>query len=101
MQGSDDFLFEIDPFCEQFEDALRCDDSPRIEEFLERWADGGRERLFEALLDLELEYKVRRGEVPDPSQYSTRFREYSSIVHSKFRPSGRSRTRRNSRFGTD
>ena len=68
-----------------FEDAWKCDESPRVEEFLEL-VDGKRTRedLFRMLLPIELKYR-KKGESPTAADYRKRFPEFADHVQTLFR----------------
>jgi len=84
-------LLRIDAACDQFELAWRADDHPELASFL---ADGpgsdlARAQLFHGLLTVELEFRLGRGERPDPQFYLDRFPEYSTVILAVFASFGR------------
>src|SRR5688500_498442 len=77
-------LFEIDPICEAFEDALRSGDQPRIEEYLASCGTNARELLLYHLLTLEVDYRRASRENPEAVEYLTRFGGEPSVIQSVF-----------------
>jgi serine/threonine-protein kinase len=71
---------EIDQVCDRFEAEWRAGNGPRIENYLGRLGPQHRADLLRALLDLELEYRLRRGERPGPAEYLRRFPGDAAVV---------------------
>ena len=79
-------LAAIDAAALEFEQAWKAGQSPQIESFLQRPVveiplHGV---LFEELLTLEMEYRLRRGESPDMAAYVARFPHLEEQVESVF-----------------
>jgi WD40 repeat protein/tRNA A-37 threonylcarbamoyl transferase component Bud32 len=70
---SPDARGRIDNACDLFEDAMLAGQGPRIEDFLAGTEGREREALLGRLLELELEPRRKRGEVPAPEDYLHRF----------------------------
>ena len=66
---SGNILQQIDAASEDFRLAWKSGSPPRLEDFLERVADEGRENLFKNLLLLDLRYRSRSHEKPTSSDY--------------------------------
>ena len=79
-------LAVIDQAALDFEQAWQQGHVPRIEEFLRRpHVDAAIQGiLFEELLTLEMEYRVRRGESPDVAKYQARFPHLAERVEAVF-----------------
>ena len=84
-------LMHIEAICDQFEAAWRADDRPDLAAFLAGGPgpDRARERLMHGLLTLELEFRIGRGESPDPQAYLEQFPEYSTAIREVFADFGR------------
>jgi serine/threonine-protein kinase len=67
--------------CESFEAAWRTGARPRIEDF---WDDPADLTLFRELLFLELTFRLRRGEQPQPEEYRERFPAHQGAVRAAF-----------------
>ena len=65
-------LERIEGACRGFKDALRAQRRPRIEDFLAGEQGPARSRLLQELLDLELDYRYSRGNVPAIQEYHAR-----------------------------
>jgi formylglycine-generating enzyme required for sulfatase activity len=72
--------WRIDRVCTRFEDAWLAGHRPRIEEYLSELPEGERRQLLHELLPLELAYRRRQGEAPDPEEYRRRLRELAAVV---------------------
>src|SRR4051812_507534 len=68
--------------CDRFEAELQAGRRPIIEEILEPFSETERQRLFHALLELELDYRRRAGERPHPQEYRDRFPKYGKWIES-------------------
>src|SRR3954451_24296928 len=84
-------LMHIEAICDRFEAAWRADDRPDLAAFM---ADGpgpdqARDRLLHGLLTLDLEFRIGRGESPDPQAYLEPFPEYSTAILEIFADFGR------------
>lgn len=71
-----------------FEDAWKCGEPPRMEDFLEL-VGGKRTRrdLFRMLLPIELKYRRKNGESPTAAEYRKRFPDFADHIDSVFRDS--------------
>ena len=83
-------LEKIDQVCDRFESAWRSGEHPRIEDYLGQVAEDQRGDLVKYLLPIELEYRAKGGEHPDPHEYThphsnahcyTRAKQLSVPVH--------------------
>ena len=79
-------LMHIEAICDRFEAAWRADGRPDLAAFM---ADGpgpdpARDRLLHGLLTLDLEFRIGRGESPDPQAYLEQFPEYSAAIREVF-----------------
>lgn len=63
----------VDAVCDSFEQRWKSGERPTIEGCLNSWTDPQRSALALELLQLELQYRQRAGEQPDPNEYSGRF----------------------------
>src|SRR5437764_859076 len=75
-------LMDIEAICDRFEAAWRADGRPDLAAFM---ADGpslnrAQERLLRGLLTIDLEFRIGRGESPDPLAYLEPFPEYSTAI---------------------
>jgi hypothetical protein len=68
--------------CDRFEEALRADQRPELEWFVNEGPGTrlARVRLFRGLLTLELDYRLERRESPDAQSYLDRFPEFASLI---------------------
>ena len=73
-------LQQIDAVCDRFEMAWRTGRPPDIAEFLTDVPANVRAQLFRDLLNLDLEYRRRLGEQPDPRSYQERFPSFAVSV---------------------
>jgi eukaryotic-like serine/threonine-protein kinase len=67
--------------CDRFEAAWRSDQRPSIEDY---WDKANGPALFRELLVVELAYRLRLGEHPDPADYLARFPELGGAVRDAF-----------------
>jgi serine/threonine protein kinase len=74
----------IDRLLDQFADAFRDGEFPRIEAYLPRVSPQGRESLLEELLLMELELRRAAQEVPDEQEYLRRFPAEAELVARAF-----------------
>jgi WD40 repeat protein/tRNA A-37 threonylcarbamoyl transferase component Bud32 len=74
----------VDEICDCFEAACRAGGRPRIEDFLDQRPEPLRAALLGELLLTEVEYRVHRGWVPDPSEYRDRFPDQAALVGQVF-----------------
>ena len=84
-------LMHIEAICDRFEAAWRSDGRPDLAAFM---ADGpgpdqAQDRLLHGLLTLDLEFRIGRGESPDPQAYLEQFPEYSTAIREVFADFGR------------
>lgn len=66
-------MWRIEDACQRFEAALKREDAPTIEDTLGGTDGAERARLLYELVQLELDYRRRRGESPALSEYEARF----------------------------
>jgi serine/threonine protein kinase/tetratricopeptide (TPR) repeat protein len=80
-----DAIFEqIGQLSRQFRKQIAKGEAPRIERFLEKVADGGKENLFSSLLDVEISFRRSQGESPTSAEYLKRFPQYTRLVRRAF-----------------
>lgn len=77
-----DVVRRLDPVCDRFETALLA--RPRIEDFLKDVAEPDRPALLRELLRLDLDYRVRGGEVPLAEEYRQRLPVYAALIDAVF-----------------
>ena len=77
-------LLQIDSLCLRFEAAWQSDTPPRLETYLGEVDDTARPLLFQELLALELAYRCRGGDTPEPEEYASRFPEHESLIRPLF-----------------
>jgi tRNA A-37 threonylcarbamoyl transferase component Bud32 len=75
----------VDRLCDRFEAALKTRRRPAIEEFLSDVPAPAQAAALGELLVLEIDYRRRDGETPNPQEYESRFEQSSDIVASAFR----------------
>src|SRR5262249_53867324 len=63
----------VDEVCERFERALRSAGNPRIEDYLSGASETERLALLHELIPLEVEYRRRQSDMPQPEDYLGRF----------------------------
>jgi tRNA A-37 threonylcarbamoyl transferase component Bud32 len=71
---------QIDLVCDAFEAALIRDETPRIEDFLDRCEASVRESLLAELLLVDREFRIKRGEIASRHDYQRRFPGYSTVI---------------------
>jgi eukaryotic-like serine/threonine-protein kinase len=76
----------IDTVCKRFEDAWK--QRPRIEDYLADDMGQEQAKLLEQLLLLELEYRKKEGEQPQPAEYRSRFPAYADLIEALFQRLG-------------
>ncbi len=64
---------EINRLCDRFESALRCEESPQIEDYLQDLLPDVLQAVAPQLVALEVDYRKMRGESPVAEDYSGRF----------------------------
>jgi serine/threonine-protein kinase len=74
----------LEPVCDRFEDDWLAGRRPRLEEFLEGAAEADRPALLRELLGLELDYRARRGERPEPEEYRRRLPGHAAVIDAVF-----------------
>lgn len=74
------FLDRIHPVCEAFEAAWRAGSPPDIAAYLDGWDGEERAKLFEFLLELDLDYRSQTGAATTLNSYVDSFPEYAEIV---------------------
>ena len=75
-------LERIVSLCDQFEQAWRAGDRPRIESFLTEIDNA--DALLERLLLLELDFRKQAGESPSPDDYRARFADSPTVINAVF-----------------
>ncbi len=73
LPGGESQASRIDRVCDQFEEALRRGETPRIDDFLGSTTEPFRSQLFEELLFSELEFHCDGGKTVDTSSYAARY----------------------------
>jgi formylglycine-generating enzyme required for sulfatase activity len=76
--------YTIDRLCTRFEAACQSGPPPSLEGYLNELAPGYQPVLLAELLDLDVEYRRRRGEAPYADEYSQRFPAFSAVVADVF-----------------
>jgi serine/threonine protein kinase len=66
-------LMHLDDVCDRYESAWLDGQTPDLTTFLADAPESARSRLFRELLALDVEYALRRGELPDLKGYRDRF----------------------------
>jgi serine/threonine-protein kinase len=84
MTNLAEFL-QIDAACDRFEGAWQAGQRPDLASYLSRAPAGARVPLFRNLLNLDIEYRLQRGERPNGPSYCERFPELADVVQSVFR----------------
>ncbi|MFZ5832240.1 MAG: protein kinase domain-containing protein [Planctomycetota bacterium] len=74
----------LDSWRKEFVRRWRAEQSPRIEEYLEKVSDGDAERVLRALLELELKLRLQDKQSPRVSDYVTRFPAHEAAVREVF-----------------
>ncbi len=64
---------QVDAVCERFEAAWKSGERPRLEDYLGGAAAVERSALLQELFLLEVEYRRRVGDIPQPGDYQQRF----------------------------
>ena len=73
-----------DRACDTFEARLRAGERPRLEEYLNGVAGDEKRALLRELLRLEVEYRRKQGESPQPEDYSRRFPDEAVVIQRVF-----------------
>jgi hypothetical protein len=73
-------LQRIDAFCDQFEEAWRKGERPRIEDHLAKASETERTGLLRQLLMMEWELRVKAGEAVSLEEYQQRFSLDSDLL---------------------
>ena len=79
LQLTSNEVWQIEQICDEFEEAWKAGQRPRLESFLRLGNRRLHEVLLSHLLPLELEYRWRAGEVPRPAEYELRFPDLTKI----------------------
>ncbi len=93
MSESNDSLRQvklIDAFADEFQQAWKSSDRPRIEDYLARAPHSARANLLSELVGLEIELRRIAGETPTREEYAGRFNDERSVVASVFDADGSS-----------
>lgn len=72
-------VWQIEQICDEFEEAWKAGQHPKLESFLRQPKGRLHEALLKQLLPLELEYRWRAGEMPRPAEYEMRFPSVANI----------------------
>jgi eukaryotic-like serine/threonine-protein kinase len=75
----------VDQACERFETSWRSGDWPCIEGYLDAVPESCRVPLLNELIKLELELRIKVGEVPTPEEYRVRFPDRAHAIDEIFR----------------
>jgi len=75
---------QIGALCERFENELRADQAPQIEEYLARVPQSQQPDLLKRLLALELDHRRQHGELPSEAEYRARFSGYADSIQPVF-----------------
>jgi hypothetical protein len=70
----------VDRVCDAFERQWKMGQQPRIEDYLDRAAEGDRPRLLRELLALEWQFRAAAGEHPVAEEYRKRFPGDAAIL---------------------
>src|SRR5215467_1992604 len=70
----------IDAVCVRFEAAWRAGQAPRIEDFLGDTQQAERETLLWELLRIEIDHRLRQGDVPAAEDYLGRFPDRDKLL---------------------
>jgi serine/threonine protein kinase/formylglycine-generating enzyme required for sulfatase activity len=71
---------ELSNLCDAFEDTWKSGQRPRIEEYLSGRTEPERTVLFQMLLEVEVELRLKAGDPPDPGDYLERFGAYLEVI---------------------
>lgn len=71
---------QVDAACDRFESEFRAGQHPRLEAFLADVTETNRSKLFQSLLEVELELRQSQGKPFATEDYATRFPEYLQII---------------------
>jgi WD40 repeat protein/tRNA A-37 threonylcarbamoyl transferase component Bud32 len=74
----------LETACDRFESAWRAGGRPSLEDHLATMPAEGRPTLFRELMTLELAYRRRAGERPEPSEYRSRFPAQGAAIDATF-----------------
>lgn len=75
----------MDEICDIFEQQWARGDFPAAETYLNRVPSEEQGELLMMLLEIELEYRIHRGEVPEEREYQRRYRNNPASVRRAFR----------------
>ena len=75
-----DILYRIHPVCEAFESELQSGSTCVIETYLAGFEGEDRRVLFTNLLEVEVDYRHRRGQIPALGEYLPRFPDYGDLI---------------------
>src|SRR4051812_34123521 len=74
----------IDEACDRFEAAWKAGSRPRLEDYLGEFLAAGQPQLLRELLILELAYRRRDGQRPQPHEYQDRFPTHTALIQAVF-----------------
>jgi WD40 repeat protein/tRNA A-37 threonylcarbamoyl transferase component Bud32 len=79
-----ELIAALEAACDRFEAAWRGGGRPALEDHLAAMPAAGRPGLFRELLSLELAYRRRAGERPEPGEYHARFPAEGAAIDAAF-----------------
>jgi eukaryotic-like serine/threonine-protein kinase len=74
-------LGQIELICDRFESAWRGEAKPRIEDY---WREADGPDLLRELLVLELTYRIKGHDHPEPADYQQRFAAHAEVIRAAF-----------------
>ena len=83
-QASVNIFDQISQICREFRKQISQGKLPRIEKHLAKIGEDGKENLFSNLLEIEINYRHRKGEQPATDEYLKRFPQYAMQVRRAF-----------------
>lgn len=70
----------VDDRCDQFEAEWKAGRRPSLAAYLADWTESGADQLFHFLLELDVDYRRKAGEVVAVADYSAQFAAFAAIV---------------------
>ena len=78
-------IFEqINLICQTFRKEISRKTSPRLAQYIERVPASGKELLFANLLEIEINYRHRKGDQPTINEYLSEFPQYTKQIRQAF-----------------
>ena len=77
-------LHRIVEICDEYEVDWRANSAPKLEAFLEKIEPASRESLFHALVAIDVELRLERGEKPLAQDYFARFPDRAAEIQRTF-----------------